>query len=69
MKDFSEDLQEEGLITIQAEAHISPEICFEFSVLAGLAEGTAGRSDIDQVFREGREGQREIARVHCEKGR
>ncbi len=69
LKDFASDLQEEGLSTIQAEAHIPREMCFEFAVLAGLAESTAGAENIDHVFNEAQERQREIARVHCERGR
>lgn len=69
LNDFAVDLQEEGLCTIQAEAHIPREMCFEFSILAGLAEGTAGGEEIDHIFKEARVRQKEIARVHCEKGR
>jgi phospholipid/cholesterol/gamma-HCH transport system ATP-binding protein len=68
LKDFATDLQEEGLRTIQAEAHIPRETCFEFAILAGLGEGTAGGEDIDHVFREAQGRQQEIARVHCERG-
>lgn len=69
LKDFAVDLQEEGLFTIQAEAHISREMCFEFVVLAGLAEGRAGGEEIDHIFEEARGRQKEIARVHCERWR
>lgn len=69
LKDFATDLQEEGLSTIQAEAHIPREMCFEFAVFAGLAEGAAGAEAIDHVFNEARQRQQEIARVHCERGR
>jgi phospholipid/cholesterol/gamma-HCH transport system ATP-binding protein len=69
LKDFAVDLQEEGLGAIQAEAHISREMCFEFAILAGLAEGAAHGEEIDHVLKEARAKQKEIARVHCEKGR
>jgi phospholipid/cholesterol/gamma-HCH transport system ATP-binding protein len=69
LKDFAVDLQEEGLNTIQAEAHIPPEMCFEFVILAGVAEGTGSAEEIDHVFREALVRQKEIARVHCERGR
>jgi phospholipid/cholesterol/gamma-HCH transport system ATP-binding protein len=66
LKGFAVDLQEEGLRTIQAEAHISPEICFEFAILAGLAEGKAGSGEMESVFKEAEARQKEIARVRCE---
>jgi len=69
LKTFSLDLQREGLRTIQAEAHISQDICFPFAILAGLAESKAGGEEIDLVFKEAEAGQREIARVYCEKRR
>jgi phospholipid/cholesterol/gamma-HCH transport system ATP-binding protein len=69
LKDFTTDLREEGLRTIQAEAHISREMCFEFVILAGLAQSTAHAEEIDHVFKEARARQKEIARVHCERWR
>ncbi len=69
LKDFAVDLQEEGLGAIQAEAHIPREMCFEFAILAGLAEGTAGGQEIDHVFKEAGTRQKEIARVHCARWR
>ena len=69
LNNFAVDLQKEGLGTIQAEAHINDEICFEFGVLAGLAEGRAGVEGIDLVFKEAEARQREIARVRCERRR
>jgi phospholipid/cholesterol/gamma-HCH transport system ATP-binding protein len=66
VKTFSLDLQREGLPTIQAEAHISQDMCFPFVILAGLAESKAGGEEIDLVFKEAEAGQREIARVYCE---
>jgi phospholipid/cholesterol/gamma-HCH transport system ATP-binding protein len=69
LKDFATDLQEEGLRTIQAEAHIPREMCFKFAILAGLAESTAHGEEIDHVFKEARTKQKEIARVHCERWR
>ena len=63
---FAVDLQKEGLRTIQAEAHISPDICFPFAILAGFAESKAGAEEIDLVFKQAEVSQREIARVYCE---
>jgi hypothetical protein len=69
LRDFAMDLREEGLRTIQADAHISREMCFEFAILAGLEESTAHGEEIDHVFKGARLRQKEIARVHCEKWR
>jgi len=60
------DLQKEGLRSIQAEARISQEMCFEFSILAGLAQGKAGNAEIDFIFKEAEARQKKIAQVHCE---
>ena len=69
LNNFAVDLQKEGLGAIQTEAHIDAEICFEFGVLAGLAEGKAGVEGIDLVFKEAEANQKEIARVRCERRR
>lgn len=66
VKAFASDLQERGLNTIQAEAHISREMCFPFAILAGIAESQAGNEEIDLVFRRAESNQKEIARVYCE---
>jgi hypothetical protein len=66
LKTFSVDLQKEGLRTIQAEAHISQDICFPFAIFAGLADSKAGGEEIDLVFKQAEARQREIARVYCE---
>ena len=63
---FAVDLQEEGLRTIQAEAHVPEDICFPFAILTGLAESQAGAEEIDLVFRKAEASQKEIARVYCE---
>jgi phospholipid/cholesterol/gamma-HCH transport system ATP-binding protein len=69
LKDFAEDLQNEGLKSIQSEAHVQGETCFEFAILAGMAEGKVGDEEMDSLFREAHDRQREIARVTCEKRR
>jgi len=66
LKDFAIDLQKEGLRAIQAEAQIPREICFEFTILAGLAQGKAGNAEIDFIFKEAEAKQKKIAQVHCE---
>lgn len=62
---FSMELQEEGLRTIQTEARIYREVCFEFAILAGLAEGQFGVKEIDRIMGHAHKNQREVARVHC----
>jgi phospholipid/cholesterol/gamma-HCH transport system ATP-binding protein len=69
LKTFALDLQKEGLRTIQAEAHVSQDICFPFAILAGFAESKAGDEEIDLVFKKADMSQKEIARVYCEKRR
>lgn len=69
LKDFSIELQEEGLRAIQAEARMPREVCFEFAILAGLAEGEFGLKEIDRILKQARKNQKEVARVHCEKRR
>jgi phospholipid/cholesterol/gamma-HCH transport system ATP-binding protein len=69
LKEFAVDLQEEGLRTIQAEAHISHDLCFPFAILAGFAESQAGGEEIDLVFKKAEASQEEIARVYCERRR
>ncbi len=66
LKAFASDLQERGLRTIQAEAHISKDDCFPFAIFAGLAESKAGGEEIDLVFRKAEANQTEIAKVYCE---
>jgi phospholipid/cholesterol/gamma-HCH transport system ATP-binding protein len=69
LEKFALDLQEEGLRTIQAEAHILQDICFPFAILAGFAESKAGVEEIALVFEKADVSQKEIARVYCEKRR
>jgi phospholipid/cholesterol/gamma-HCH transport system ATP-binding protein len=69
LKGFAEDLEKEGLRSIQSEAHVQGETCFEFAILAGMAEGKAGDEEMDSIFKEAHARQREIARVTCEKRR
>jgi len=69
LKKFAVDLQEEGLRTIQAEAHIPHDLCFPFAILSGFAESKAGEEEIDLVFKKAEASQKEIARVYCERRR
>jgi phospholipid/cholesterol/gamma-HCH transport system ATP-binding protein len=69
LKKFAVDLQEEGLRTIQAEAHIPHDLCFPFAILSGFAESKTGEEEIDLVFKKAEASQKEIARVYCERRR
>jgi phospholipid/cholesterol/gamma-HCH transport system ATP-binding protein len=69
LKIFAVDLQEEGLRTIQAEAHIPHDLCFPFAILSGFAESKTGEEEIDLVFKKAEASQKEIARVYCERRR
>ena len=69
LKKFAVDLQEEGLRTIQAEAHIPHDLCFPFAILSGFAESQTGEEEIDLVFKKAEASQKEIARVYCERRR
>jgi phospholipid/cholesterol/gamma-HCH transport system ATP-binding protein len=69
LKDFSVGLQGEGLGAIQAESRITPETCYEFAILGGVAEGKAGDEEIDVISKQAEARQKEIARVTCEKRR
>jgi GGDEF domain-containing protein len=66
LKGFATDLQEEGLSTIQAEAHIPREMCFEFAIVAGFAEGRSGDEQLEVTFERAETRQKEIAGVRCE---
>ena len=62
LEDFTKDLQEGGLVGIQAE--IQPSDCFSFSILAGLAEGKAS-TEIEITSEKAKSLQKEIARFQC----
>lgn len=67
LEDFSKDLQEVGLADIKAAAHVEipSHECFQFSVLAGLAEGKGGE-DLDITSERAISKQRSIAQFKCE---
>src|SRR4030042_2546610 len=69
LKDFSIELQEEGLRTIQVEARVYRQGPFEFAMRAGLAEGEFGVREIDRTLEQARKNQKEVARVRCEERR
>jgi len=62
LENFAKDLQEGGLVGIQAE--IQPSDCFSFSILAGLAEGKAS-TEIEITSEKAKSLQKEIARFQC----
>ncbi len=62
LEDFARDLQEQGLIGIQAE--IQPADCYSFAILAGLAEEKAS-TNIEVTSERARSLQKEIARFQC----
>jgi phospholipid/cholesterol/gamma-HCH transport system ATP-binding protein len=70
VEDFSKDLQEVGLADIKAAVHVEipSHKCFDFSVLAGLAEGKGGE-DLDITSERAISKQRSIAQFKCEKRR
>ncbi len=69
LKDFAAGLQAEGLAAIQAEAQVTPEICYEFGIHGSVALGKVGGEEIDLILKEAEQRQAEIARVRCEKRR
>jgi phospholipid/cholesterol/gamma-HCH transport system ATP-binding protein len=60
---MSTELQEVGLCEIQLG--VAADRCFEFSILAGVAEGTSS-DEIDRVFDKAQSEQKTIARYRCE---
>ena len=62
MENLARDLQERGLIDIQAETQ--PAEFYTLSILAGLAEGKAGE-DIDIISERAKSLQKGIARFQC----
>jgi len=69
LANFSKELRRSGLGEIEREIQRNrrTEVCFEFSVVAGLAEGRSSEN-IAQVFRKAETRQRTIARFECEIG-
>ena len=65
--DFTEDLQEEGWREIQSaiQSQVVPDKCFEFSVLAGLAQGKP-QIELESVMEFARFKQKPIARFVCD---
>jgi phospholipid/cholesterol/gamma-HCH transport system ATP-binding protein len=69
MVDFKKDFLEHGLPNIQSlvEGEKVPDDCFEFNILAGLAQGKP-QIEIESVMEFARFNQKPIARFQCERG-
>jgi phospholipid/cholesterol/gamma-HCH transport system ATP-binding protein len=65
LEDFGRDFGDQGLCDIQADAQIPENECFEFSVLAGLAEGKSG-DEIESIIALAKSQQKIIGRFQCE---
>ena len=69
MQDFKKDFREHGLPNIQSlvEGEKVAEDCFEFNILAGLAQGKP-QIEIESVMEFARFNQKPIARFQCKRG-
>lgn len=69
MEDFTKDFQEHGLPNIQTlvEGEKTADDCFEFNILAGLAQGKP-QIEIESVMEFARFNQKPIARFQCKRG-
>jgi phospholipid/cholesterol/gamma-HCH transport system ATP-binding protein len=67
LKDFVKDFQERGIHDIWAGARGQTSLagCFEFAVLAGIAQGQPD-ADIDSLIDAAKSQQKEIARLRCD---
>ncbi len=70
LKDFVDDFQEEGIREIWAGARkqAASEVCVEFTILAGIAQGQP-IMEINSVVDSAKHQQKEIARLRCDLGR
>ena len=67
LKDFVDDFQEQGIRDIWAGARkqSASEVCVEFTILAGIAQGQP-IVEIDSVIDSAKHQQKEIARLRCD---
>jgi len=67
LKDFVDDFQEHGIRDILAGARkqAASEVCVEFTILAGIAQGQP-IVEIDSVVDSAKHQQKEIARLRCD---
>ncbi|MDP2644763.1 MAG: ATP-binding cassette domain-containing protein [Desulfobacterales bacterium] len=70
LKDFVKDFQEQGIEKIWAGAHRRPasEVCVEFAILAGIAQGQPV-AEVDAVIKSAKQQQKEIVRLRFDGGR
>jgi len=70
LKGFVDDFREHGIQGIWAEARkqAASEVCVEFAILAGIAQGQPNVA-IDSVIDSAKHRQKEIARLRCDVGR
>jgi phospholipid/cholesterol/gamma-HCH transport system ATP-binding protein len=70
LKDFAEDFQEQGIREIWSGSRRRgvSEVCVEFVILAGVAQGQP-IADIGSVINTAKAQQKEIARLRCDGGR
>jgi len=70
LKDFVKDFQEQGTKEIWAGARKRPasEVCVEFAILAGIAQGQP-IAEVETVIESAKQQQKEIARLRCDGGR
>ena len=67
LKDFIDDFQEQGIRGIWAggRKQAASEVCVEFAILAGIAQGQP-IGEIDSVINSAKHQQKEIARLRCD---
>ena len=67
LKDFIGDFQEQGIRGIWAgvRKQAASEVCVEFVILAGIAQGQP-IEEIDSVMDSAKHKQKEIARIRCD---
>ena len=67
MENFTKDFRENGLISIELAAkNANPKVnCFEFSILAGLAQGKPNL-ELDSVMEFAEFKQKPIAQFQCD---
>jgi phospholipid/cholesterol/gamma-HCH transport system ATP-binding protein len=67
LKDFVDDFQAHGIrgIWSVARKQAASEVCVEFAILAGIAQGKP-IEEIDSVIGSAKQQQKEIARIRCD---
>jgi phospholipid/cholesterol/gamma-HCH transport system ATP-binding protein len=70
LKDFINDFQEQGIKEIWEGARRRPasEVCIEFTIMAGIAQGQP-IAEIETVIQSAKQKQKEIARLRYDGGR